>query len=76
MQCAECQMFLDENCTCFVRDGKTYCRKVRAGWVMGTSHEHWRKSWKRSFVKFSQVTMLTKALVIFAFESQFHLFLG
>ena len=26
-QCAECQMFLDENCTCFVRDGKTYCRK-------------------------------------------------
>ena len=20
-------MFLDENCTCFVRDGKTYCRK-------------------------------------------------
>ena len=26
-QCAECQMFLDETCTCFVRDGKTYCRK-------------------------------------------------
>ena len=20
-------MFLDENCTCFVRDGKTYCKK-------------------------------------------------
>ena len=26
-QCNECQMFLDENCTCFVRDGKTYCKK-------------------------------------------------
>merc|ERR1719411_1067442 len=27
LRCAECQMFLDENCTCFVRDGKTYCKK-------------------------------------------------
>ena len=26
-QCNECQMFLDETCTCFVRDGKTYCKK-------------------------------------------------
>jgi len=27
LKCSECQMFLDENCTCFVRDGKTYCKK-------------------------------------------------
>lgn len=27
LKCNECQMFLDENCTCFVRDGKTYCKK-------------------------------------------------
>ena len=27
LKCCECQMFLDENCTCFVRDGKTYCKK-------------------------------------------------
>ena len=28
LQCHECQMFLDENHTCFVREGRTYCRKV------------------------------------------------
>lgn len=27
LKCCECQMFLDENCTCFVRDGKTFCKK-------------------------------------------------
>jgi insulin gene enhancer protein ISL-1 len=27
LKCSECQMFLDENCTCFVRDGKTFCKK-------------------------------------------------
>ena len=27
LKCCECQMFLDETCTCFVRDGKTYCKK-------------------------------------------------
>ena len=27
LKCNECQMFLDETCTCFVRDGKTYCKK-------------------------------------------------
>jgi hypothetical protein len=27
LKCCECQMFLDENCTCFVREGKTYCKK-------------------------------------------------
>lgn len=26
LKCAECQQFLDEHCTCFVRDGKTYCK--------------------------------------------------
>ncbi|KYN26808.1 hypothetical protein ALC57_03849 [Trachymyrmex cornetzi] len=27
LKCAECQQFLDEKCTCFVRDGKTYCKR-------------------------------------------------
>ncbi|ODN01329.1 Insulin enhancer protein isl-1, partial [Orchesella cincta] len=26
LKCAECHRFLDESCTCFVRDGKTYCK--------------------------------------------------
>ncbi|XP_011497526.1 PREDICTED: insulin gene enhancer protein ISL-1 [Ceratosolen solmsi marchali] len=26
LKCAACQQFLDESCTCFVRDGKTYCK--------------------------------------------------
>ena len=27
LQCSECQMLLDETHTCFVRDGKTFCKK-------------------------------------------------
>ncbi|KAJ3648443.1 hypothetical protein Zmor_020247 [Zophobas morio] len=27
LKCQECHQFLDENCTCFVRDGKTYCKR-------------------------------------------------
>ena len=27
LKCTECQMFLDETCTCFVRDGKTFCKE-------------------------------------------------
>lgn len=27
LKCEECQQYLDENCTCFVRDGKTYCKQ-------------------------------------------------
>uniref|UniRef100_A0A8C4TEL9 ISL LIM homeobox 2b n=1 Tax=Erpetoichthys calabaricus TaxID=27687 RepID=A0A8C4TEL9_ERPCA len=27
LKCAECSQYLDENCTCFVRDGKTYCKR-------------------------------------------------
>lgn len=27
LRCQECQQFLDEKCTCFVRDGKTYCKR-------------------------------------------------
>ncbi|XP_026276190.1 insulin gene enhancer protein ISL-1 isoform X2 [Frankliniella occidentalis] len=27
LRCSECQAFLDESCTCFVRDGKTYCKR-------------------------------------------------
>ncbi|CAD5123966.1 DgyrCDS12271 [Dimorphilus gyrociliatus] len=26
LKCADCGQMLDENCTCFVRDGKTYCK--------------------------------------------------
>lgn len=27
LKCAECHQFLDESCTCFIRDGKTFCRE-------------------------------------------------
>ncbi|KAG9266433.1 insulin gene enhancer protein isl-2b-like [Astyanax mexicanus] len=27
LKCAECSQYLDENCTCFVREGKTYCKR-------------------------------------------------
>uniref|UniRef100_A0A672KGV6 Insulin gene enhancer protein isl-1-like n=2 Tax=Sinocyclocheilus grahami TaxID=75366 RepID=A0A672KGV6_SINGR len=26
LKCAECQQSLDESCTCFIRDGKTFCK--------------------------------------------------
>ena len=26
LRCSECRTSLDENCTCFVRDGKVYCK--------------------------------------------------
>ncbi|XP_064608868.1 insulin gene enhancer protein ISL-1-like isoform X2 [Liolophura sinensis] len=27
LKCADCDQYLDESCTCFVRDGKTYCKR-------------------------------------------------
>ncbi|XP_074651020.1 insulin gene enhancer protein ISL-1-like [Tubulanus polymorphus] len=27
LKCADCNQYLDESCTCFVRDGKTYCKR-------------------------------------------------
>merc|ERR1711894_663147 len=27
LKCSQCQKFLDEKCTCFVRDGKIYCKE-------------------------------------------------
>lgn len=27
LKCEECHQYLDENCTCFIRDGKTYCKQ-------------------------------------------------
>ncbi|KAG9352346.1 hypothetical protein JZ751_020759 [Albula glossodonta] len=27
LKCADCNQYLDETCTCFVRDGKTYCKR-------------------------------------------------
>lgn len=32
LKCAECSQYLDETCTCFVRDGKTYCKRDYARW--------------------------------------------
>ena len=33
-QCSDCQMMLDEKHTCFVREGKTFCKKdyIRCSW--------------------------------------------
>ncbi|NWI58072.1 ISL1 protein, partial [Calyptomena viridis] len=41
LKCAECNQYLDETCTCFVRDGKTYCKRdyIRyAIYVKPTTH--------------------------------------
>ncbi|KAL8593640.1 hypothetical protein ACOMHN_064238 [Nucella lapillus] len=27
LKCADCEQYLDETCTCYVRDGKTYCKR-------------------------------------------------
>ncbi|XP_067933432.1 insulin gene enhancer protein ISL-1-like [Watersipora subatra] len=27
LKCAHCNKYLDENCTCFLRDGRTYCKQ-------------------------------------------------
>uniref|UniRef100_A0A8C4RAA9 ISL LIM homeobox 1a n=1 Tax=Eptatretus burgeri TaxID=7764 RepID=A0A8C4RAA9_EPTBU len=27
LKCTDCKQYLDETCTCFVRDGKTYCKR-------------------------------------------------
>ncbi|XP_009325238.1 PREDICTED: insulin gene enhancer protein ISL-1 [Pygoscelis adeliae] len=46
LKCAECNQYLDETCTCFVRDGKTYCKRdyIRyaiyiGGWLRRTRWE-------------------------------------
>lgn len=36
LKCADCNQFLDESCTCFVREGKTYCRKDYVRWESKT----------------------------------------
>ena len=44
LKCCECQMFLDETHMCFVREGKTYCKKdyVRYGMSVSYSVIHTR----------------------------------
>lgn len=27
LKCFECEQYLDESCTCFVKDRKTYCKR-------------------------------------------------
>lgn len=34
LKCQECRQFLDERCTCFVRDGKTYCKRDYVRYVL------------------------------------------
>ncbi|KAJ8667451.1 hypothetical protein QAD02_009114 [Eretmocerus hayati] len=47
LKCAACQQFLDESCTCFVRDGKTYCKDdyVR---LFGTKCDKCRQSFNKN----------------------------
>jgi hypothetical protein len=37
LKCQECRQFLDESCTCFVRDGKTYCKRDYVRSVAGNA---------------------------------------
>lgn len=32
LRCTDCNQYLDESCTCFVRDGKTYCKRDYVRW--------------------------------------------
>lgn len=32
LKCADCHQFLDETCTCYVREGKTYCKRDYFRW--------------------------------------------
>lgn len=34
LKCADCHTFLDETCTCFVKDGKTYCKRDYVRWAL------------------------------------------
>lgn len=34
LKCADCKQYLDETCTCFVRDGKTYCKRDYVRYVI------------------------------------------
>lgn len=47
LKCADCHQFLDETCTCFVRDGKTYCKRdyVR---LFGTKCSKCRQGFSRT----------------------------
>lgn len=40
LKCQECRQFLDESCTCFVRDGKTYCKRDYVRWVLQQIYIH------------------------------------
>lgn len=41
LKCADCNRFLDESCTCFVRDGKTYCKNDYLRYVsMNDKNKH------------------------------------
>lgn len=42
LKCQECRQFLDESCTCFVRDGKTYCKRDYVRWVSINWVSNWR----------------------------------
>lgn len=33
LKCADCHQFLDETCTCYVREGKTYCKRDYYRWA-------------------------------------------
>lgn len=47
LKCAECQQFLDEKCTCFVRDGKTYCKRDYVRWVKSMCFSRVRELFSR-----------------------------
>ncbi|NXR29750.1 ISL1 protein, partial [Cinclus mexicanus] len=38
LKCAECNQYLDETCTCFVRDGKTYCKRDYIRYAIYSEH--------------------------------------
>ncbi len=45
LKCADCHQFLDESCTCFVKDGKTYCKRDYLRYVyMNDKNKHFYRA--------------------------------
>lgn len=46
LKCADCHQFLDETCTCYVREGKTYCKRDYFRWERKIHEEKKIVVWK------------------------------
>nr|XP_009677482.1 PREDICTED: insulin gene enhancer protein ISL-1 [Struthio camelus australis] len=64
LKCAECNQYLDETCTCFVRDGKTYCKRDYIRYAIYTPA--CRALGNGALMRFSATIMVQRILACFA----------